>query len=315
MYNSIDKIKKLQSEMEKRIQKRRTQRTRRTLRRKDDVNKLTEQIGGMYITKKRKRTINNNNRKRTVKRMLLTKTEFTYNSNTGLVRFKLVPKVIDNLKVIFDKSDNERKEYAFGISVQSMGGRRLPYLDYTKYDYDTSNQRAAIYSDIIDKFKSEYIVGHTHPSPHVAGIRKNTPGGYYFTIPSIADFRAFQSVFGINGNEKSQAQLILDQHGFYIISVIESKRVSQNYSPEQLYSSMNKYLSSLEFVSERGLEDPPLQYFKCPTIKEWSDSVNFFGLNLFNKTGIKLQYHPWESRSIKGSLLKLNTPVITLRIK
>lgn len=311
MYNSIDKIKKLQSEMEKRIQKRRTQRTRRTLRRKDDVNKLTEQMGGMYITKKRKR--NDNNNKRNVKRMLLTKTEFTYNSNTGLVKFKLVPKMIDNLKKIFDKSDEERKEYAFGISVQSMG--RLPYLDYINYNYGTSNQRAAVYSDIIDKFKSEYIVGHTHPSPYVAGIRKNTPGGYYFTIPSIADFRAFQSVFGINGNEKSQAQLILEQHGFYLISVIESKRVSQNYSPEQLYSSMNKYLLSLDFVSERSLEDPPLQYFKCPTVKEWSDSVNFFGLNLFNKTGIKLQYHPWESRSIKGSLLKLNIPVITLRIK
>jgi hypothetical protein len=127
-------------------------------------------------------------------------------ANNRYMSVRLSRKLIDNLKDVYTRTWTRQVEYAGTIPFTINNTR-----NYVKFNTPTAhtNNRIANVTPTQEEL-TQYIVYHTHPVPE-----NELP---LFTYPSEPDLRTY-----INAYPQMQANLILENQGYYIIDLIETK--------------------------------------------------------------------------------------------
>ena len=196
--------------------------------------------------------------------------------NNRYLSVRLSRKLINNLKDIYvNKSLRNQSEYV-GVIPFTMKNTR----NYVNFHSPTArtNFNYNIVRPTVEQLK-QYIVYHTHPIP----LDKN---GNLFTYPSRLDFITY-----IEQYPNIQANLILENNGYYIIDLLETNMRKPNPSSvNQLFTKLvnESEFKSLEIVY-RGL-----LYVKTTTYS-WKRFINrYIDPIMRHQFGISVKYHTWS---------------------
>jgi hypothetical protein len=149
-------------------------------------------------------------------------------SNAGVLSVRLSRKTIKELQDMYKKTWEQRVEYAGSIPFTLSNTRN--YVRFNRPTARTNQQLATVQPT--QEEMTQYIVYHTHPVPEYA-----TP---LFTYPSEADFRVY-----INEYPNMQANLILENQGYYIIDLIETNLIKPNV--DDVTREFNRLVRGQEF--------------------------------------------------------------------
>lgn len=195
-------------------------------------------------------------------------------ANASLLSVRLSRKTIKELQDIYKKTWEQRVEYAGAIPFTVSNTR-----NYVRFNRPTArtNQQLATVSPTQEEM-TQYIVYHTHPVPE-----NNRP---LFTYPSEADFRTY-----INYYPSMQANLILENQGYYIIDLIETNMNKPN--PDDVVTEFNNFVRSREF-QRVSVNWSNLAYIQT-TGDQWKRAVNgYIDPIMRRKFGISIKYYTWD---------------------
>ena len=194
--------------------------------------------------------------------------------NDRYLSVRLSRKTIKELQNVYKKTWEQRVEYAGSIPFTLMNTR-----NYVRFGTPTArtNQQLASVTPTQEEM-TQYIVYHTHPVPE-----NNKP---LFTYPSEADFRTY-----INYYPSMQANLILENQGYYIIDLIETNMNKPN--PDDVVTEFNNFVRSREF-QRVSVNWSNLAYIQT-TADQWKRAVNgYIDPIMRRKFGISIKYYTWD---------------------
>jgi hypothetical protein len=195
-------------------------------------------------------------------------------ANASLLSVRLSRKTIKELQDIYKKTWEQRVEYAGAIPFTVSNTR-----NYVRFNRPTArtNQQLATVSPTQEEM-TQYIVYHTHPVPEYA-----TP---LFTYPSEADFRTY-----INAYPNIQANLILENQGYYIIDLIETNLNKPNI--DDVIREFRGLVQGQEF-QRVSVTWSNLAYIQT-TSDKWKRAVNgYIDPIMRRKFGISIKYYTWD---------------------
>jgi hypothetical protein len=194
--------------------------------------------------------------------------------NDRYLSVRLSRKTIKELQNVYKKTWEQRVEYAGSIPFTLTNTR-----NYVRFGTPTArtNQQLASVTPTQEEM-TQYIVYHTHPVPE-----NNKP---LFTYPSEADFRTY-----INYYPSMQANLILENQGYYIIDLIETNMNKPN--PDDVVTEFNNFVRSREF-QRVSVNWSNLAYIQT-TADQWKRAVNgYIDPIMRRKFGISIKYYTWD---------------------
>jgi hypothetical protein len=195
-------------------------------------------------------------------------------SDGNVLSVRLSRKTIKELQDIYKKTWEQRVEYAGSIPFNVSNTRN--YVRFNRPTARTNQQLATVQPT--QEEMTQYIVYHTHPVPEYA-----TP---LFTYPSEADFRVY-----INEYPNMQANLILENQGYYIIDLIETNLNKPNV--DDVTREFNRLVRGQEF-QRVSVTWSNLGYFQT-TPTQWKRAVNnYIDPIMRRKFGISVKYYTWD---------------------
>lgn len=195
-------------------------------------------------------------------------------ANASVLSVRLSRKTIKELQDIYKKTWEQRVEYAGTIPFTLSNTR-----NYVRFNRPTArtNQRLANVQPTQEEM-TQYIVYHTHPVPEYA-----TP---LFTYPSEADFKVY-----INEYPNMQANLILENQGYYIIDLIETNLIKPNI--DAVNREFTRLIQGQEF-QRVSVTWSNLGYFQT-TPTQWKRAMNnYIDPIMRKKFGISVKYYTWD---------------------
>jgi len=194
--------------------------------------------------------------------------------NDRYLSVRLSRKTIKELQDIYKKTWEQRVEYGGSIPFTLSNTRN--YVRFSTPTVSTNQQLASVTPTQEDM--TQYIVYHTHPVPE----QNRT----LFTYPSGTDFRTYISYY-----PTIQANIILENQGYYIIDLIETNMNKPN--PDEVVAEFNRFLSSREF-QRVSVNWSNLEYFQT-TPDRWKRAVNgYMDPIMRKKFGISIKYYTWD---------------------
>lgn len=196
------------------------------------------------------------------------------NANNRYMTVRLSRILIDRLKEIYTRTWNQRVEYVGSITFTVSNTRN--YVRFNQPTARTNMQLASVTPT--QEELSQYIVYHTHPVPE---YRRPL-----FTYPSEPDFRAY-----IGNYPAVQANIILENQGYYIIDLIETNMDKPN--PDDVVRVFNELMNGREFQRVR-VNWSSLVYITTTT-QQWKRAVNNYLDPIMRKQfGISVRYYTWN---------------------
>ena len=195
-------------------------------------------------------------------------------SDGNVLSVRLSRKTIKELQDIYKKTWEQRVEYAGSIPFTVSNTRN--YVRFSRPTARTNQQLATVQPT--QEEMTQYIVYHTHPVPEYA-----TP---LFTYPSDADFKVY-----INEYPNMQANLILENQGYYIIDLIETNLNKPDI--DAVIREFNRLVRGQEF-QRVSFTWSNLGYFQT-TPTQWKRAVNnYIDPIMRRKFGISVRYYTWD---------------------
>ena len=195
-------------------------------------------------------------------------------SDGNVLSVRLSRETIKELQDIYKKTWEQRVEYGGSIPFTLSNTRN--YVRFSTPTVSTNQQLASVTPTQEDM--TQYIVYHTHPVPE----QNRT----LFTYPSGTDFRTYISYY-----PTIQANIILENQGYYIIDLIETNMNKPN--PDEVVAEFNRFLSSREF-QRVSVNWSNLEYFQT-TPTQWKRAVNnYIDPIMRRKFGISVKYYTWD---------------------
>lgn len=195
-------------------------------------------------------------------------------SDGNVLSVRLSRKTIKELQDIYKKTWEQRVEYAGSIPFTVSNTRN--YVRFSRPTARTNQQLATVQPT--QEEMTQYIVYHTHPVPEYA-----TP---LFTYPSDSDFRVY-----INEYPNMQANLILENQGYYIIDLIETNLNKPKIS--DVTREFNRLIQDREF-QRVSVTWSNLAYIQT-TPTQWKRAVNnYIDPIMRRKFGISIKYYTWD---------------------
>jgi hypothetical protein len=195
-------------------------------------------------------------------------------SDGNVLSVRLSRKTIKELQDIYKKTWEQRVEYAGSIPFTVSNTRN--YVRFSRPTARTNQQLATVQPT--QEEMTQYIVYHTHPVPEYA-----TP---LFTYPSDADFKVY-----INEYPNMQANLILENQGYYIIDLIETNLNKPNV--DDVTREFNRLIRGQEF-QRVSVTWSNLAYIQT-TPTQWKRAVNnYIDPIMRRKFGISVRYYIWD---------------------
>jgi len=194
--------------------------------------------------------------------------------NDRYLSVRLSRKTIKELQNVYKKTWEQRVEYGGSIPFTLSNTR-----NYVRFGTPTvsTNQKLTSVTPTQEDM-TQYIVYHTHPVPE----QNRT----LFTYPSGTDFRTYISYY-----PTIQANIILENQGYYIIDLIETNMNKPN--PDEVVAEFNRFLSSREF-QRVSVNWSNLEYFQT-TPTQWKRAVNnYIDPIMRRKFGISIKYYTWD---------------------
>ena len=206
--------------------------------------------------------------------------------NTHYTAIKLPKTVTVNLKRIYQKSSRERIEYAGKVSLNADN----TLVKTTLNSPGTSGLRGGIAAENVRKYMHGYVSYHTHPSSTFQSpIKINNRTTKFFTTPSIQDLLLY-----IDSYPRMQANLVLDENGYYIIDIIEGVKVNRRPNMNrvrEIYNNFHKYMIS---KGKLALFEGKYIYYTASSIPEWQEIFNDFSQKMQTFTGLSMKYYTWK---------------------
>ncbi len=196
---------------------------------------------------------------------------------------RLSRKVINQLQEIYKKTWTEKVEYVGSVPFTIFNTR-----NYVKFNQPTARTNGKLASVTpSEEDLTQYIVYHTHPVPE-----SNAP---LFTIPSSDDFKAYIQYY-----PSIQANLILENQGYYIIDLIDTNMQKPNTN--SVIELFQKLTSGERFRNvQRAWSN--LGYSRT-TREQWVKFVNGYIDPIMRKqSGISVRYYLWTEL---GTITLLN---------
>jgi hypothetical protein len=195
-------------------------------------------------------------------------------SDGNVLSVRLSRKTIKELQDIYKKTWEQRVEYAGSIPFTVSNTRN--YVRFSRPTARTNQQLATVQPT--QEEMTQYIVYHTHPVPEYA-----TP---LFTYPSDADFKVY-----INEYPNMQANLILENQGYYIIDLIETNLNKPKV--DDVTREFNRLIRGQEF-QRVSVTWSNLAYIQT-TPTQWKRAVNnYIDPIMRRKFGISVRYYIWD---------------------
>lgn len=195
-------------------------------------------------------------------------------ANNRYMSVRLSRKVLDELQDVYKKTWEQRVEYAGTVPFTVENTRN--YVRFSKPTERTNRKLAAVQPTAEDL--TQYIVYHTHPVPVY-----DTP---LFTYPSGPDFKVY-----IDHYPTIQANLILENQGYYIIDLIETNMNKPNAN--SVAGKFASLMNNREFQKVR-VKWSDLVYFQT-TPAQWKRAVNKYMDPIMRKEfGISIKYYTWD---------------------
>jgi hypothetical protein len=194
--------------------------------------------------------------------------------NDRYLSVRLSRKTIKELQNVYKKTWEQRVEYGGSIPFTLSNTR-----NYVRFGTPTvsTNQKLTSVTPTQEDM-TQYIVYHTHPVPN--------QNRALFTYPSATDFRTYISYY-----PTIQANIILENQGYYIIDLIETNMNKPN--PDEVVAEFNRFLSSREF-QRVSVNWSNLEYFQT-TPDQWKRAVNGYVDPIMRKKfGISIKYYTWD---------------------
>lgn len=196
------------------------------------------------------------------------------NTNNRLLTVRLSRKVIDELKEIYKKTWTERVEYAGVIPFTVKNTRN--YVFFNKPTARTNQQFATV--NLTQEELTQYIVYHTHPVPE-----SNAP---LFTLPSDLDLKVYVQAY-----PAMQANIILENQGYYIIDLIETNMNKPNIN--NVINLFKKLITGERFRRIEVSWDT-IGYSRT-TRDQWVKFINNYIDPIMRKQfGISIRYYTWN---------------------
>lgn len=196
------------------------------------------------------------------------------NTNNRYMTVRLSRILIDRLKEIYTRTWTQRVEYVGSIPFTVSNTRN--YVRFNQPTARTNMQLASVTPT--QEELSQYIVYHTHPVPEY-----QQP---LFTYPSEPDFRAY-----IGNYPAIQANIILENQGYYVIDLIETNMDKPN--PDDVVRVFNELMDGREFQRVR-VTWSSLVYITTTT-EQWKRAVNnYLDPIMRRQFGISVRYYTWN---------------------
>ncbi len=195
-------------------------------------------------------------------------------ANDRYMSVRLSRKVLNDLKAVYKKTWDERVEYAGSITFTVLNTRN--YVKFNTPTERTNRQLASVVPTREDL--NQYIVYHTHPVPqHTSPL---------FTYPSSTDFITYIEYY-----PAIQANLILENQGYYIIDLIETNMDKPN--PVDVARKFNSLISTQEFQNVSFPWSNLLYFQTTPT--QWKRTINNYIDPIMRKEfRISVKYYTWD---------------------
>lgn len=194
-------------------------------------------------------------------------------TNNRYMTVRLSKKLINNLKDIYKKTFTNQIEYAGTIPFTVKNTRN--YVKFNTPTARTNGQFATVTPPNSD-FK-EYIMYHTHPVPS-----NDKP---LFTYPSALDLKAY-----VRHYPDVQANLILENQGYYVIDLIETNMRKPNVS--RVVATFEHLVTQREFTTVTGIHRGIAYVQTTPT--KWKRTVNnYIDPIMRRQFGISIRYYTW----------------------
>ena len=195
-------------------------------------------------------------------------------ANDRYLSVRLSRKVINELQAVYKKTWEQKVEYAGTIPFTLTNTRN--YVKFNKPTERTNRQLATVQPTQEDL--TQYIVYHTHPVPEYDKA--------LFTYPSASDFKVY-----VDNYPTVQANLILENQGYYIIDLIETNMNKPNTG--DVTRKFNTLMNGQEFKRVR-VKWSDLVYIQT-TPNQWKRTVNNFMDPIMRKEfGISVKYYTWD---------------------
>jgi hypothetical protein len=210
--------------------------------------------------------------------------------NTHYTAIKLPKTVFDNLKIIYTKSSssNKRVEYAGKVSLNAYNG----LVKVTTNSPGTSGLRGGITAENVKKYMHGYVSFHTHPSAVPKNSRRvNNRGVKFFTIPSMEDLLLYTASY-----PNMQANLVLDEHGYYIIDIIEGVKINRRPNMNIVRDIYNKFHNDMLSKNMLAVFEGKYIYYMASRVDEWKEIFNKFSHKMKTFTGLSMNFYTWKER-------------------
>ena len=195
-------------------------------------------------------------------------------ANDRYLSVRLSRKSITELQNVYKKTWEQKVEYAGTIPFTVANTRN--YVRFNRPTERTNRQLATVQPTQEDL--TQYIVYHTHPVPGY-----DTP---LFTYPSASDFKVY-----IDNYPTVQANLILENQGYYIIDLIETNMNKPNTA--DVIRKFNSLMNGQEFQKVRVSWSNLVYIQTTPT--QWKKAVNkFIDPIMRREFGISVKYYTWD---------------------
>jgi hypothetical protein len=195
-------------------------------------------------------------------------------ANDRYLSVRLSRKSIRELQNVYKKTWEQKVEYAGTIPFTVANTRN--YVRFNRPTERTNRQLATVQPTQEDL--TQYIVYHTHPVPGY-----DTP---LFTYPSASDFKVY-----IDNYPTVQANLILENQGYYIIDLIETNMNKPNTA--DVIRKFNSLMNGQEFQKVRVSWSNLVYIQTTPT--QWKKAVNkFIDPIMRREFGISVKYYTWD---------------------
>jgi hypothetical protein len=194
--------------------------------------------------------------------------------NDRYLSVRLSRKTIKELQNVYKKTWEQRVEYGGSIPFTLSNTR-----NYVRFGTPTvsTNQKLTSVTPTQEDM-TQYIVYHTHPVPN--------QNRALFTYPSATDFRTYISYY-----PAIQANIILENQGYYIIDLIETNMNKPN--PDEVVAEFNRFLTSRE-LRRVSVNWSNLVYIQT-TPDQWKRTVNGYVDPIMRKKfGISIKYYTWD---------------------
>ena len=246
------------------------------------------------ILKKRKRNTRNNTG-RTPKRIDMSMIAEIGKVSNDKLNIRLPRRIVKELKVLNDKSSRDRWEYGGKIEFRPNSNRTM--VKFNNPNRLTSQLRAEISTDTFQMMQNSYISYHTHPTAYTPNNLKNNnrmnlnnSNGIrklLVTLPSGADMSAYIGTY-----PSMQANIISDEHGYYVIDLIETAN-RERPSADAVNRTMS-WFRDQEYLRSRFKSIGGYEYFET-TLTEWKNMIvremNPFMIRVY---GISIKYYGYN---------------------